>query len=285
MASVSLIYPNHHLQENHSPNIQEFKKKLIGDVVKRSLIDAGVKLLCAGAVFFFLATPAGWVGFAVLTPIGIIIGIACRSFTAYCAYKQRVTMDRGAFESSTRFALASKVGDHASAMSFGNFYMMTAGALVHEGGHALAATLLYHNAQPQVVITGLGEGFTSWNGSILSSVGASVGRKTAEFLVHGGGSLISLVIATGFIVTAFSLRQSHPEVSRVLLWSGIISLLQHLAYAISSFLSEVPGHDFIALWGLGLHPVLSILILVGVPLLALLVCCALQKAYSKSHPY
>jgi hypothetical protein len=262
--------------------LNDVRDNLIFQTAKSCLVDASMKIAFATVVFFFIANSASFTGFIAATYVGIALNVVFRSLSAYYTYR-KYQQKEGWLE-----RLATPLTEHAQAALFGALYQLTAGVVIHEAGHALAAEALYQDPQPEITLEGIDEGaVTEFDGSPTTAFARQIGVRASSFLIDGAGILTSAVLAPiAFFVTACVLKDSHPRASRTLIWSGIFSLVDHVRYALSSFTAIThggSGHDFVDLWRLGLHPYDAIFMMVGIPLLALVVGYATKLALSQHN--
>jgi hypothetical protein len=116
--------------------------------------------------------------------------------------------------------------------------ILTAGLLyLHEYGHALAANLLYKNANPQVTFSVTG-GNCTYNSAQLSELGKKFGPSNAVSLVASAGSIVEMIAMLAITV----LTRSDKRTAQLML-----SKAAHLSiYALSGLFYRAcfPGHDF-----------------------------------------
>lgn len=159
----------------------------------------------------------------------------------------------------------------------------TRDVVIHEGGHALAASALYKNANPKITVMPLQGGVTTFWINGLTKVGKFFGEKGSRLIVAGAGPAAAVLADTIHIGVAHVIRKTHPTLSSYLKITAIISLIGHVMYALSalSIKQQMPGHDFVALWMGGIHPVASIVAMVALPLIVKLGLCAYDHIRAK----
>lgn len=112
--------------------------------------------------------------------------------------------------------------------------------ILHEYGHALAATLLFKNANPEITINPFGGGYCKYNSTELSSLGKSFGMKDSTSLVAGAGPITEIIS----ILAITKLSNSSEQVAQ---WMAL-KAISLSAYAISGLWSNSPTHDFSTIW-------------------------------------
>jgi hypothetical protein len=254
---------------NHAEN-QELFNKLVKNVAIESLQEFAVSLALTGITCFFVATPGGIAILLATTVTIVAINALIRSGAAYCAYRyeqldQLHSEDAEQEKEAYRFVI--KAAEYLCPLSFSILDSTTRDVLIHEGGHALAATLLFKGANPSITINPLEGGVTRYYQRGLTSLGEMLGTQKADFIISAAGTAASLGYSLLNIILADRLAESHPQLSKYLLVMGITSILNSIIYAASALFTAFPGHDFAALWRGGLHPVASIAMMVLLPLI------------------
>ncbi len=155
-------------------------------------------------------------------------------------------------------------------VNFALLFNATAGVLIHEGGHALAVSMLYSNAQPQIVIKYLFEGNTTFFNRGFSALGRSLGASNVSYIVCAAGPLTAIFMATLAVLLAIRIGKSHTTASKYLYCSSLFSLGYHVKYALSALAASRSDqeHDFVKLWQAGIHPVLAAGAMIAVPIVA-----------------
>lgn len=152
-------------------------------------------------------------------------------------------------------------------LCFGLLDLTTRQVLVHEGGHYLAAILLLKNSTPSITIEPwkLG-GFTRFYATGKATVlGEKLSAPTIKAIISGAGAGFGTLLSCGDLFMAFLLRKSHPEISHQLTACAVMGIAQNCLYAISAFWENSPGHDFVHLMSLGIHPLVCVTAFVALP--------------------
>lgn len=245
------------------PQVSELLKRIFAEVV--------VSAVAVGVTCLFVATMEVAISFIVVTvailAINIFARIAAILFERYSSSSN--TIEQG--DSGSAAAKASKL---IPPITFGLLYEITANTLVHEGGHYAAATSIFTDAAPQVVIDGLvGGKIYGAFGRQFTALGKFLGPLNSMILISAAGALAAICLATVGIVLGLALGEKHPELSKYLLFAGSFSVIQHVAVALSALTSSPlggGGNDFLSLWYLGIHPLVSVICLIAIPAIAVL---------------
>lgn len=166
--------------------------------------------------------------------------------------------------------LAKKMDPYIKAMLFTTFSYAFLEELIHECGHLIASSLLFTNSHPTIRLHLLG-GITYYEDSPLSSVGSKIGFDNSIVLRAASGSIISVIVSLAYLITHHQIKHHHPEISRYLICMIVFTLIHHIWYALSTFYqtSDNPmysRHDFINLSAHGIHPLISVIAILAVPL-------------------
>jgi|GEM_PF-1287682 len=251
----------------------EEAKEVIKEIALSSLKELVISLAFAGITCLFVVTPIGMVtaiGGALLV---VILNTFYKSLGGYCDLRldeiqgiqdAEIAKERAFLEKARSFL------KFACAYDFGTFYTGTAGVVVHESGHALTGLALTKGPIHVTVDPFMG-GATEGQFKNLSSLGKLLGVNESEMALCGAGAAFTLIFSIGFIIAAHFLSESNPELSAYLNAMGLAGILTEVTYALSALfvtsLSEAAGHDFVALWAGGLHPIIPVVIMILVPLL------------------
>ena len=169
--------------------------------------------------------------------------------------------------------------------NFALLFNATAGVLVHEGGHALAASLVYTNPQPRISIQYLFEGSTTFINRGLSSIGKSLGADKAKLLVVAAGPAAAVSMASMAILSAIDIQKSNTTLSKYLYFSSFFALVYHVKYALSALTASRVDldHDFVQLWRGGIHPIVAAGAMVTLPLVTALLFMKAKKYLYESE--
>lgn len=274
--SQTISYGNNFQQVDQQERINPFKQlktKLIKEIAKKSLLELAIALLFTGAACFFVATPIGMATLLTASVVAVAINILLRSTCAYLKYRIcQLSMDPS-------FAMRRKKELMEKVLKVLNYFMPitfatvvdthTRDLLVHEGGHALAASLLIKNSGARVSITPHQGGSTSYRLGALTNIGEFFGRAKSKLIIAAAGPALAVVTSTVGLGISLAVRKSHPELSRYLKVSAIVSIAEHALYALSAFWTSATqkGHDFLQLMAGGVHPAVSVVSIIALPII------------------
>ncbi len=253
------------------------KTKLCKTVALYALKELVVGLILAIPTAFFIATPASMALLFVGLAVTVIFNAAVRGHTRYYEYKLFVAQRQG-FRDRDPNEITRLSERHADAQRLENFICPTAfvfssyltgpGTLIHEGGHAIASHMVYKNPVPNISVDS-GGGKTSFFTNELTSFGNNLGKEGSSMFVSAAGAGIWVLISAGAMFMSHKWRKTHPELSRYLLMTVIISIFHHVVYAISALTASMQdkSHDFVNLWLGGVHPLVSVICMIAIPLL------------------
>lgn len=238
---LPVSYPRTRRSEN-----LEIIQKIALQTLKELAVTVGAGLI----ICLFTATPMG------ILLVGVSAGIQC---AVSLFFKIRTAASDKKMESQANFATASCFAIGTST----NISM-----LIHETGHALAATAIYRNACPRVEILPFTRGITRFNTGELSRLGQKMGAKRAIGFVTAAGPLFSLSVSLIALAASFFLDKSHPKTAFFLQISAISDFATHFFYALSALWTPptLLSHDFIRLSLLGIHPLAAATFIIAVPI-------------------
>lgn len=256
------------------PNIcKEMAIKLIKEIVKKTLIELAVSLLFAGVGCLFVATPMGMATLLIAAVAVVAINILIRSIGAYCWYRLFQLQYNNSPKAQAKKVLFESTFSLMNTLAPTTFSTLvdsqTRGLIVHEGGHALAATLLIKDPQVRIKINPFQGGVTSYNTWPLTRLGELFGRENSKLLIAAAGPLFSVITATTCFGASLALGKSHPELSRYLKMTSLDCIAQHAFYAFSALgtAASEKSHDFVNLMGAGLHPLAAVVSIIALPIL------------------
>jgi len=142
--------------------------------------------------------------------------------------------------------------------------------LTHEMGHAMAIRALYDGAQPRVVIEPFRKGDTFFRPHTFSSLGRRLGLQKSVVSITWAGAGAAVLLATTLLVAGIAIRKKDPTLARYCIVSAVANLAQHVFYAISALWTPAAklSHDFVRLAAYGIHPLVSALVMIAIPLAA-----------------
>ncbi len=255
----------------------------IHEVVNRASQELFMSLLSTGVAAAFTVTPLSLPSLfampivmaifnTIIRRIPILIHSKITSLRASGQNKEKIK------ELEQKLAYSLKVIKVVCPLNFAMVDINTRGLLVHEGGHCIAASVLYQNAKPLIKIYPAPKrgnplwfftGEANWSNKEMTTLGQTLGRKNSHLIAAGAGTGCALISIIAMLTLSHKNKQKHPERSRYLLASAIATTVQHIFYALSAFWQKSKNHDFRTLWEGGVHPLVSVAFL-ALPLLSLI---------------
>ena len=232
---------------------------IIQDVAKRCLIELAVSLIIATASCFFTATLLhGTLLFAAIA-VQTVCNAALRYAGAIAARAPDCPESQWILKGSSYFCTTA----------FAYLTAVNAQTLIHEGGHALTANLLFQNANPRNILTPCMGGMTRFNTTHLTSLGEKIGRNGALFITTIVGPAATLLVSGIAMVVGFVVQAKFPELAYYLIGVGRGDFYAHSFYALTALSSSPPttSHDFVRLRTYGIHPLASAIAILAAPFL------------------
>lgn len=269
------------------------KNQLVWEVVSTSFVEMGVGLLTTGAACCFIATP--WIP-TVLTTTVICIAITTllHSIEAYFNYqlscellKKNSEKDQDIIHLAEpkAFTIAT-LHYFIRPFPFAILNDVFHGTLVHECGHAIAASILFENSNSKIEIYPFQGGLHSFKARYLSPWGEMFGRQRSLTIVTAAGPIFAIFEATFFVAASHLVKDSHPQLRVYLLQMSFQRICKHVAYALSALMREArksKNHDFYQLWQrAGIHPLAAATMMIAIPLFTQL---ALWKWDAMHHEF
>jgi len=162
------------------------------------------------------------------------------------------------------------IANRICAISFAFRTMRLLETLIHELGHALAATNLYKNARVFIEIYPFEGGTTSYSISHLNSLGCIIGKTQARFFTTISGPLLSLVFSSILLKASTQIKKDTPQLSYYLESSALMNFYTNANYAFSALKAPLElSHDFVYLSAVGIHPLVATIIIIAIPIFIL----------------
>jgi len=162
------------------------------------------------------------------------------------------------FENGADLSFATTV--HTSGIGIG----------IHECGHALAAKFCFQGPWAKIRIFPFRGGLTIYNvGHGLTSFGRLLGIEGSKLLVTAGGIIASVTFGIVGLALGDYLQDSHPVIGHYLSLYSITQIAQEVLYGLSAFFvsSLELSHDFVRMWGYGIHPLVPVGLLILLPII------------------
>lgn len=254
-------------QESNTDIVSELVKK----VAKRSLIELAVSLSFTGITILFVPAFIGTGSLVAFTLAVVALNTFLRMGCAAIEYKVHQLKNIQTPEArlfSHRLTFLGKIISWIAPYNFSLLDETTRNVLVHEAGHAMAASSVYKNARPRIEVYPFKGGATSFCPKELTKFGKYLGWKNADLLVSGAGAGISMIAALASIIAAHKMDKN-SEVRKYLIMTAISTIVQHIFYAFTALWTspENLGHDFIALWRHNIHPLAAVATMIALPLI------------------
>ncbi|MBN9378809.1 MAG: hypothetical protein BGO14_03645 [Chlamydiales bacterium 38-26] len=261
------------LRERRRDPALELKKTLIKEIVKKAFIELGVSLAFAGVACIFVANPIAMATLFICAVAAVAISTLLRGIGAYCTYRLFQLKYDESSESilkKSRFKKCLGFVKYLTPMAFSQLVdHNTRAVITHEMGHALAANILIKNPNTRVSIVPFDGGRTTYRLGPLTKLGEFFGRAKTKLIVAAAGPALGVLTATAGFGASLALRKSHPELSRYLNVAAIDTIGQHVFYALSALWTSAAqtSHDFLQLMAGGVHPLVSAVSIVALPIL------------------
>ncbi len=199
----------------------------------------------------------------------IVLNLFSECLRAYLNCRQSHQNDPN--RSKSGYHLFLKVIEWIPPTNFALLFGTTGNLLLHEAGHVVAASAVYNNLESQITITGLFRAATSWTRIGTTFFGDLMGELNARLFVCVAGSLTATFIASIALVASVYYKDRFPELSKYVILSALVTIAYQILYALSALVASQSdlGHDFVMMWQVGVHPILSSLILASIPVIAL----------------
>lgn len=245
---------------------QDLVKRLVKEVAIASFKEIAISFAITGVCCLFVATPAGVAFLLASTAAMVGLNFFIRLAGCHATYKICTTQD------------AKKRENHAAALTFISYlcpltYSMvdvfSRNVLIHEAGHAMASLACYKGASPKVVILPPEGGYTEYREGPLTRFGEKLGKSASNTFVSAAGPGLALMCSLTQIFASHKMQKSHPNLSKYLFFTAVVSIFQHVTYALTALVtsSDQVSHDFVSLWLGGIHPIAAVLFMIVVPIL------------------
>lgn len=257
------------------------RNKLCKEVALAALKELIFSCACAAVTAFFVAGPLAIALLFVASVITVIVNAGFRAAPRY--YQYQIFKDGYKTRNRTQEdeeQLANYKMKLASATYIANWfcpgalatteYLKGTGTLIHETGHYLAVKALYEKGNPTMSVVPFGDGVTKYKISPLSGLGKCIGASGADNIVAGAGAGVVVLLSAIAIGVAHKYKKKNVYLSRSLLVGAITAIAHHVFYALSALgevITKKTGHDFIRLWAGGVHPIISVIAIIAIPLI------------------
>lgn len=172
---------------------------------------------------------------------------------------------------SVKALTKSTVCDWAAAANFAGFAGTATSTLIHESGHALAASAIYTRAAARIQLIPFQSAQTFFQKGAMSAFGKMLGAANATCLIVAAGPLLSLIVSSAMLIVGLSIREKYPTVSKVLICWACLDFAIHSLYAASAGVASSfsLSHDFVHLSLFGLAPKMAAITIAALPFILL----------------
>ena len=252
------------------PIVNDEKHEAIKKIAIAALKELVFGLAFTGVACLFGATPVG-IALAIGSVVAMVAvnvlfrGMALSFSKRLC--KIEVIQTPAAIKEKKFLRAALDIYNLLCASTFSIVYLGTAATVVHETGHAVAASLLT-NGSVSITVNPFRGGVTNYFLSKLSTLGHYFGLKETKLIISAAGAAFTLITSLTFFVIGHYIARSHPKLAVYLNMIGVVGILQETLYAMQALSTQSSSsHDFWALRQGGVHPLVSVTFLIGLPLL------------------
>ncbi len=240
------------IELNTLPSMQDLQDAAIKKIAFTALQECAVSLLFSAASCVFVATP--------FSMLALCAGnMAMIVSAAFMRYLMLPLID-------DQEAILKEIYACLGPYLFAVTDLCSRSVLSHEMGHAIAAQALYLTPV-KIEIFPFEGGMMKSNRSVLSDLGNYFGHSYSNLIISAAGPAIDLISSLVFIGVAHKIQKKYPDLSRYLNMMAAVTLLNVTFYAASAFFTSFPGHDFIALAKGGIPPIVSLVTLIGTPII------------------
>lgn len=241
-------------------------KSIIQKIAQESFAELAVSAAIGSAVCLFTTTPLScWMIFGAMITQIAINGIA-RWTAAYASYKK----EEGGSDEKTYDWIAWG-SNYICPITFSCFTATNGQVLIHETGHALAASVLHKQSHPLIRIHPWKNGMVFYNSRQLSSLGKYLGRQKSLLVIVLSGPALTLLVSTILLGVSIQMKKN----SRLKAYLESVALndfYNHFLYALSALrLSPLQlSHDFVLLASFKIHPIAAAVAIATIPIFFLI---------------
>jgi len=244
------------------------KGGLTKEVALASLKELAIALLFAGATCFFVSSGQSMailLGGAVAV---VALNTLFRAGAAFCRYERYSELYEGKTPDKGLGGI-ERILSYLAPASFSVLDLYTRNVLTHECGHVLAGAAFFHSA-PTISINPMdGSGLTTYQHFTgYTDLGNTLGPVASGAITSAAGTGLAVLVDLVGLVVAHKIRAKNPQLAKYLVCMAIASIALHIFYALSALWTvPFPGHDFLALAAVGMHPLIGAGIMIALPLI------------------
>lgn len=262
------------VQEARAPLLIEPPR--VADLIKKialtCLKELALSLALGLTVACFITTSGGFSLMITAVIVQLTVSLLFHSLGAFASYK---VTQKGPNQKPFEWLLWSC--EYVTGFNFAVFTGYNTQSLIHETGHALALLSLYKKPHPQIELYPFGGGNTQFYKSSPTPFGRKVGPVATTCIIFASGPAFTLLISSALFAIGFAIIKKYPHLGKYLIAWGIVDFCHNACYAYSALHTNPwnPGHDFVHLAILGLHPVTATIGILAIPILIILgmQCC------------
>ena len=254
--------------------LYNLKNKLITSIVKNSLVELIVSAACVGVACMFIATPMAALTLVASSVAVLFVSVLLRSVASFAGYRETILKLKNSHEASQKQKAYSYLKSFTQMIAPWGYADVidknTRDVLVHEAGHAIAAKLLVKNPESTISIVPFKGGSTSYRLGALTNIGNFFGKAKTKAIISAAGPFAAVATSSFAFGLSYTLDKKKPELSRYMRRCAIESIGNQAFYALSALWVNPltnSGHDFLKLWASGIHPLVSVVCTVAVPVL------------------
>ena len=228
------------------------KENRITEIANAALFELATSLLIGAAACCFTAIPLG--GVLIFSGIAVqnISNIALRYYG----------------KSAEKNSWTHSICSYLCPTTFSYLVACNGQMLIHELGHAGAASLVFKNISPKIAIQPFWSSHTSYKVTTLTSIGKQIGKGNSYLFVYLMGPCTTLFISGIAITIGTLMKEKFPEFAYYLSRIGTNDFWTHGLYALTALLpSPSPTNDFANLAAYGIHPLATAVTLFAIPYL------------------
>ncbi len=237
---------------------------LVSRVALKCLKELGAALLLGAAVACFVPSPAGISFMISALFVQMSVSLFFHSLGAFASYQiSKQTKPSGPY------LRVLSLCEWATGTNFAIFSGLNTQTLVHEAGHALAATAVYKNPRPQIILQPFFGGLTQFYKTGYTSFGKKIGSVAATCLVVASGPALTLLVSSALLLIGLSMKEKYPQFGKYLICWSLLDFYNHAHYAYSATWANPSDltHDFVHLSVFGLKPMTATIGIAAIPLM------------------
>lgn len=254
------------IREQHVPILTEPLR--VSDIVQKIAIDCLKELAFSFAmgatVILFVPFAAGISVMASALFVQLAVSVFFRALGAYSSYK----IAEGS-PNTYYFEKAVSLCEWLVGINFAVLTGYNVQTLIHESGHAMAASFIYKKAQPVIEIYPFLGGITQFQKTPMTPFGKNLGPVAATCLRVASGPALTLILSSVLFAIGLAIQEKHPQLGKYLISWSLLDFIVHSVYAYSAVDLDPSNltHDFTHLAIFGLDPITATIGIIAIPTL------------------